>query len=169
MTGRALNRWRIALGVLAALLLGAMTFIGETRIKPAAPDGQLLQVQLFGYDTHTLHSFMFALQGAAEAPTYLATLLVVDSLFIAALSAFIITMLWPHRALALSLAALYAAFDIAENALLLMALSNTPAALVAYFPEPGQMSVASLFTSLKFASLAVFALALLWRWTKGRA
>ncbi|QMU56942.1 MAG: hypothetical protein GKR98_01195 [Boseongicola sp.] len=159
---------RLLLGVVSAALFTIMIWLGETRIAPLVPNGDLLQAQVFGYDTHRLVSFMSALKGNPAEATYKAILQWLDAGFITTYAAFVFVMLWPHRRLALTLALLYAGLDLAENISLLQALAAIPQSTGTSPPASGTWSLTGVITALKYATLLTIALTVIWRWTKAR-
>lgn len=157
----SLHRAHLAIIGLTAINFAMMIFYAAPKLMQAAEGMPLFDTRIMGYSLETATHYLRTITPEGRL-FYLETQLMLDTFFPALLA--ISLMLTLYR-LAPKLPVLFlfpisgALFDYYENAAIgQMLLTNAP--------DQGLVEMASLLTGLKFASIAVSLLAILWLWRK---
>ncbi len=154
------------LAIVVGVLYLAVAYVAFIRLGGITGGLKLMDLRFEGYDLDAVQTYSRAL-GVAGLELYRETYLILDYTFLTALTALICRLAWLLNTRwfgwIAGLAGLaYFGFDIAENTKLLSLLSAHPEAL-----DSMQADQAALYTQVKFAALAIAALALFTGWRRG--
>ena len=149
---------------LTAVNYAMMLFYSIPKLLKAADWQVMFDLRFYGYSTQDAINYLAELNGE-ERLFYIEVQQMLDTFFPALLALSLIITLYR---LAPKLPALFltplagALFDYYENA-------TVRQILLSEFPDPALVEMASLLTSLKFASIALSLMAILWLWRRGKA